>query len=181
MSARLNAALDFFTIRVCRMTPEAKNVAIHFYSLETDALLDLWSRGGQYDWAERLLAAELQQRGISETELTQIATMRASLNEHLAEWHDMSQFEVFGRFIALFGGVMLSSLAGALFGQRALFGVIGLVALIYGFVLTKFMRYVKQTVQRGAAYEFAMFQRGIEQIVVTAIFIFGVLGAAGKV
>ncbi len=119
---------------------------------ETNVLLHKWEHEERVDWAENALRAELASRGVSEEQLSQLASRRgtvaqggSSINETFV-W-----FGIVSRFGAFMGAIVAAKVLGGLLGKTA--GVLGAVAVIAVYVAVLVRRLSGHTGQKSTAGE----------------------------
>lgn len=135
----------------------------HYDSLETEVLLDIWSRGGQLDWAEKLLWEELKRRDVADDLLKHLELSRQQLNAQIAEQQERFQLRAMGGWIALFLGGTLAGIFSSVLGWRGGLITFAVVLSGYGVLLARIMRHLGEDVRAGDSSELSVV-RGVLQI-----------------
>lgn len=110
-----------------------------FRELDTEALINLWSRDGRESWAEELLKWELLSRGISKEDLEAYAFRRrevAQLEKSLQDKEDMGSTMAPG---ILFVGTVLSIAANIGIGETAAIIAAITSGIAYEFVMIRYL------------------------------------------
>ena len=99
--------------------PNVQAVTEKYRSLDTKALIELWSRDDRMPWAESILRSELSSRGIESEVLDSISQRREAVALADSERLNPAEFSMFGPALALFGGGFLSGIAKVFLGTQA--------------------------------------------------------------
>ena len=110
-----------------------------FRELDTEALINLWSRDGRESWAKELLKWELLSRGISKEDLEAYAFRRrevAQLEKSLQDKEEMGSTMAPG---ILFVGTVLSIAANIGIGEAAAILVAIASGIAFEFVMIRYL------------------------------------------
>ncbi len=105
----------------------------HYSDLNTETLLDLWSNEARTDWAEEVLRAELENRGVSRSELDAVSARRDEIGKNMppAARDTLAFFGFAGRILAIGGAVFAFVIVNAIFGMKA--GMFAAAAVFAGY------------------------------------------------
>ena len=112
-----------------------------YRDLDTNALVALWCREERLPSVEIELRKELLVRGISEEEIFRFAGLRQEIASKTAEHNDQQEFSIYGPMLAMFVGIGSASIANAFFGWRGAVIALIVVALLFAYLLLRFVKY----------------------------------------
>lgn len=108
-----------------------------FAGMDTDALLATWATQERLEWAETLLAAELESRGVAASRLQALASGREAMaaDKPVSARDTFVSYGLLGRAGTVMLALAASKLGGALFGETAGKVAMLLVFLTYALIL----------------------------------------------
>jgi len=137
-----------------------------YRDLDTDALVTLWCREERLPSVENELRKELLERGISEEEIFKLAGLRQEIAAKTAEHNDHLEFSIYGPMLAMFVGLGSAGIANAFFGWRGAVIALIIVALLFSYLLLRFVKY--KFAQSSDGFSYIAF-KGVAALVVIAV------------